>query len=309
MGSARPDNSFPDRSNCIYRSIAAAIKVCLLVTAMPALALADKLYLDEELNALLAKAGNFRLPDDCLPFTRVTDGFPSRIEVEIKCYPKHGVLTVTHPIDLIESNITLGSPIKSALPERFSADRIYLRNCTSSRQTLTGNMSLQAQVNQQITNSTQIQTSRSTSLSATFSINFTKTSAGQFAGSQQWQKQMSTTQAVATSEMETITKAYSVPIDVPPMTLIIMTGQWVGSEVQIPWAAKLTVDSNVSKNLSGKNRMSDVLSHDDRTFSTQGIIRGFSLNSVDVVYSELKLSSEHCNDTSESRKMSSFEVK
>lgn len=193
------------------------------------------------------------------------------------CTTVVGKLTATTPLLLqSEPQVTIKEPNWSDIPSQVIGYRESYNNCSDVEQGKTFKHSTVSKAGTRITKSKVLRTGETNGLTINAKVTFKVADiAGEVGGSTSRTVAHEVVVTDAKEEFfdETVSLEETMPVRVPPMSLVTVDHSWVRREGPIPFQGFAVLDAPLTTNLSGKTFVSQVLpSQGDRTFPFEGTV-------------------------------------
>lgn len=187
--------------------------------------------------------------------------------------------------------LEFGEPVINALPEAVRLQTFRSLNCTGISQTTSATLS----VNVTTGDSISVARSMSTGSSLTVNASFGLGSVGSAGASVSVNRNFSLT----TTEAQTRSNSYSLTESITKV-VASKTELWgelraIESNLSVPFTVRALFDGAVDGNLDGYSRISQVLSEEERTIATHGLLAATAASDAQTAFYERRLTPEECH--------------
>ena len=212
------------------------------------------------------------------------------VESVDNCHTSTGHL---NPVNVsgVYGDMEYGEPKSTSPVDKLIFKKASVKNCSSSNQTSNGAISLSGSASKSVSITKGVSATKGLSfnVSASFmgfgggaGVNFSDT--------------ISNSDTHSSSDAESIVFSESYNRVVKPKTKLVTRFSVIQREMNIPFKTIVIADSDVTSNLHGHKKASDLLSKNDRTFNVEGFASADLFSSTNLEYFELPLSVDECKD-------------
>ncbi len=203
--------------------------------------------------------------------------------------PRVGTRHYTGPaeatsVEVIEaSNITFETAKLAKLPEIALMTQKSLRNCGDANLSSSIALSVTGTRSWSVTKTRSISTTNSISLTGSLSV----PNIGSRSTSMSWQNTVGSSASKTEGGQESISRSMTDTISIGPKKAILVSLVAYQNSIAVPFHAVVVIDGPLRVNTSGKTRVSDLLTTDERTFPIDGILTITDVSEADVRTSDL----------------------
>lgn len=218
------------------------------------------------------------------------------------CQPVSGKLTVQGPLNVSAGpTVKVDTPNWDDIPADVDMHHQTYKNCSAVQQSDTFTHSVTRTVGDQITKTHVLTTGSSQTVQISAGL---KIGIANFGGSDTlaFSSQTQITDSSMDSHTEQKTDTISLPLIVPPMTLLDLKHSFIQYRVPIPFSGTIAVDGQVSSNLAGISQISSVLPNaSDRIFTFSGIVTDSTLLDATTETHQKTLTANDCTDSEKAK--------
>lgn len=192
--------------------------------------------------------------------------FLGRVDRHVRNYSGHAEATSTEIVEA--SDLAFEEPKLTKLPEIALLTQKSLRNCGDATLSSSISLSVSGTKSWSVTKTRSVSTTNTKSLSGSLTI----PKVGSLSGSMSWQKTVAAGTSNVEGTQETISRSMTDSISIGPRKAILVSLVAYQNTLAVPFHATVTVDGPLRANTSGKARISDILSKEERTFPIEGTL-------------------------------------
>ena len=189
------------------------------------------------------------------------------------CHDVMGKLTASYPLTVQEEpRVEISEPNWNSLPSQVFGNRQRYVNCTTVTQRTTYSHTETTKIGVTVSKTKVLKSSESNSAGITAKVSFKMFDLGGSA-SRTVNQEVTITDGAQQVNEETINLSLTLPMEVPPMSLVTLDHSWIRRDAPVGFSGTVILDAPIAANRASKSRISDVLpTVSDRTFAFSGTV-------------------------------------